>query len=352
MTRSLLRYDAACRAVADALRIDEVKDIRDKAVAMEVYARQAKDGNLIAHATEIRKRAERRLGELMESDRRAGKLAKGARAGGKKNGPRGSFIDPHDKTPSLADQGIDKHLADRARKAAAMPAAKFEAQVARAVTVAVAAIEGSAAVVREARKEQQAEKRDRRAEREVKLAGRILALPDKRYGVVYADPEWKDEVWSEETGMDRSAANHYPVSPEEVIKSRPVGKLAAKDCVLFLWTTNQHLRIAMAVMEAWGFEYKSNYVWVKDKIGTGHWNRSRHEILLIGTRGKPVCPAQGSQWDSAIMSPRLEHSKKPECFLEMIEAYFPNTPKIELNCRGAPRAGWDAWGNETEEAAA
>ena len=81
---SLMKYDAACRAVAEAHRIDEVKDIRDKAVALAVYAKQAKDGGLIAHATAIRKRAERRLGELMEDDRKAGKLAKGARGGGKK----------------------------------------------------------------------------------------------------------------------------------------------------------------------------------------------------------------------------------------------------------------------------
>jgi N6-adenosine-specific RNA methylase IME4 len=306
---------------------------------------------LIAHATAIRKRAERRLGELMEDDRKAGKLAKGARGGGTKNGPRGSLNDPRDNAPTLADQGVDKHLADRARRAAAMPEAKFEEHVARAVKVAVAAIEGDAAVVREARKAQQDAKRERRAMRERDLAGKILALPDNLYGVLYVDPEWKDEVWSEETGMDRAAANHYPVSLEDVIKSRPVGKLAARDCVLFLWTTNQHLRIALDVMETWGFEYKSNYVWVKDGISTGRWNRSRHEILLIGTRGSPVCPAPGTQRDSAIMSPRLAHSEKPKCFLEMIEQYFPNVPKIELNCRGKPRPGWDAWGNEVEEVA-
>ena len=344
---SLMKYDVACRAVAEALRIDEVKDIRDKAVALSVYAKQARDGELIAHATAIRKRAERRLGELMEDDRKAGKLAKG---GGDKKSDHRVAKKPGD-APSLADQGIDKHLADRARKAAAMPEAKFEEQVARAVKVAVAATEGDAAVVREARKAQQDAKRDRRAERERELAAKIVALPDKLYGVIVSDSEWKDEVWSEETGMDRAAANHYPVSPEDVIRSRPVGKLAAKDCVLWMWTTNQHLRIALDVMEAWGFEYKSNYVWVKDGISTGRWNRSRHEILLIGTRGNPVCPAPGTQWDSAIMSPRLAHSEKPKCFLEMIEQYFPNVPKIELNCRGKPRPGWDAWGNEVEEAA-
>ena len=92
MTGQLTRYDVACRAVAEAHRIDEVKDIRDKAVALSVYARQAKDGELIAHATAIRKRAERRLGELMEDDRKAGKLAKGTR--GSKSRERGSPADP------------------------------------------------------------------------------------------------------------------------------------------------------------------------------------------------------------------------------------------------------------------
>jgi N6-adenosine-specific RNA methylase IME4 len=133
-----------------------------------------------------------------------------------------------------------------------------------------------------------------------------------------------------------------------VIASRPVASIATKDCVLFLWTTNQHLRIAHGVLEAWGFEYKSNYVWGKDKASTGRWNRSRHEILLIGTRGDVPCPAPGEQWDSLIMAPRGAHSAKPKCFLEMIEQYFPNVPKIELNCRGAPRPGWEAWGNEVE----
>ena len=42
---------------------------------------------------------------------------------------------------------------------------------------------------------------------------------------------------------------------------------------------------AIAVMEAWGFKYVSNYVWSKDRAGTGYWNCAKHELLLIGTRG-------------------------------------------------------------------
>ena len=95
---------------------------------------------------------------------------------------------------------------------------------------------------------------------------------------------------------------------------------------------------------------KSNHAWGKDKAGTGYWNREKHELLLIGTRGDIPCPAPGQQWDSLIMAPRGKQSEKPEVFLQMIEEYFPNLPKIELNRRGPPRPKWSAWGNETEPA--
>jgi len=207
-------------------------------------------------------------------------------------------------------------------------------------------------VVKAARAVQQVEKKAKRAEREQTVGAKIRALPEKCFGVIYADPEWQDEVWSEDTGMDRHAANHYPTSAADVIASRDVGSIAAPDCVLWLWTTNQHLQIALDVMKAWGFEYKSNYVWGKDKVGMGRWNRSKHEILLVGTRGKIPCPAPGTQWESLQSAPVGEHSAKPELFAEMIEQYYPTIPKIELNRRGPARPGWEAWGAEAVESEA
>jgi N6-adenosine-specific RNA methylase IME4 len=105
---------------------------------------------------------------------------------------------------------------------------------------------------------------------------------------------------------------------------------------------------ALAVMAAWGFTYKSSFAWGKDRAGTGYWNRNKHELLLVGTCGKVPAPADGDQWESLIMAPRGAHSAKPEKFHELIEAYYPNLPKIELNRRGPVRAGWDAWGNEAD----
>ncbi len=189
-------------------------------------------------------------------------------------------------------------------------------------------------------------KQESRNAREKELGQTQIALPKKRYGVIVADPEWRFEPWSRLTGMDRAADNHYPTSCTEVIAARDVPSIAAKDCVLFLCATVPMLPHALLVMAAWGFDYKSNYVLEKDRAITGYWNRNRHEHLLIGTRGDVPCPAHGTQWESLIASPVNKHSAKPAAMLEMIEQYFPTLPKIELNRRGPPRDGWDAWGNE------
>jgi N6-adenosine-specific RNA methylase IME4 len=197
-----------------------------------------------------------------------------------------------------------------------------------------------------------ATKAERRAQRELDLATKQTALPHKRYGVIVADPEWRFEPYSRETGMDRAADNHYPTSTTDVIAVRPVADIAADDCALFLWATVPMLREAIRVLEAWGFEYKSHAVWDKVHIGTGYWFRNRHELLLLGIKGNPPAPAMGEQFASVFAIARREHSAKPEQFLEIIEAYFPTLPKIELNRRGPARPGWDAWGNEVEAIAA
>lgn len=117
----LIRYDAACRALSAAKSVDEVKEIHNQSEAMRAYAKQAKNKQLEIDASEIRFRAERRIGELMASQRDAGLMAKPVGANQHvdrvRNGP---------DAPTLAEAGIDKHLADRARKYAAVPAQEFE----------------------------------------------------------------------------------------------------------------------------------------------------------------------------------------------------------------------------------
>ena len=341
---ALVRYDTACRALAEAKSVDEVKEIADKATAMKAYARQAKNKQLEVDAGEIRLRAERRLGELIKAQKETVGLNRGAAGGGKKDAPRGSFVEPRDVSPTLADAGIDKKLSSRAQKLAAVPAEKFEQHMAEwRGRVSEEGERVSMALIAEGTKA------ERRAAREQELAAKQRALPDAKFGVILADPPWSFSTYSE-NGMDRSADNHYPTQTTDDVCALDVPGIAANDCVLFLWATAPMLPDALRVMAAWGFLYRSQAVWSKNKVGTGYWFRSAHELLLVGVRGKIPAPAPGTQWASVIEAPVREHSRKPDEAYDLIEAYFPTLPKIELNARGPARDGWAVWGNEAEAA--
>ena len=200
------------------------------------------------------------------------------------------------------------------------------------------------------KRDAQAQKAVRRAQREFDLseATRFAGakLGTRLYAVVYADPPWRFEVQSRETGLDRAADNHYPTMPTEEICALQVP--AAPDAALFLWATAPMLEHGLQVLRAWGFTYRSNLVWNKARIGTGYWARNKHEHLLIGTRGDVPAPAPGTQPESVIDAAVGRHSEKPADFAEAIERMFPSAPKVELFAR-APRRGWDAWGNEARE---
>lgn len=238
-----------------------------------------------------------------------------------------------------------KHAVDQGKLAvsAAAQAARLPEETQR--RIAEEADAGRANVVRTVIK------KEKRASREAQLAERQRALPQKKYGVIVADPEWRFEPYSRDTGMDRAPDNHYPTSDTLDIIARPVGAIAADDAVLWLWATAPMLQQALAVMKGWGFDYKSHIIWRKLRPGAargaGYWFTGEHELLLVGTRGSLPAPAT-ALCGSVIDAPVGEHSAKPEEFLALIERAFPNLPKIELNRRGSPRPGWDAWGNEAE----
>lgn len=190
----------------------------------------------------------------------------------------------------------------------------------------------------------------RRAEREQELAGKIAdvayAVGHAVYGVIYADPPWRLEPYSRDTGLNRAADNHYPTMTREALLDMEVMHSApAKDCVLFCWATAPMLQEALEWMAHYGFEYRSHCVWIKDRIGTGFWFRNQHELLLVGVRGDVPAPAPGTQFASVIQAPLGEHSAKPPAFAEMIEEMFPSQRLLEMFARG-PRLGWDTWGNE------
>src|SRR5262249_810393 len=168
---------------------------------------------------------------------------------------------------------------------------------------------------------------------------------DHLYPVILADPPWKYEAYDLESGMTRAAEVHYPTMTTDEICALAVPDLATPDAALFLWATSPHLEDAFRVIEAWGFEYRTNVVWVKESPGLGYWFRNQHELLLVAARGSMRSPSEGTRPPSVITAPRRKHSRKPDEAYELIERMYPELPKIELFARSA-RESWAAWGNQ------
>jgi hypothetical protein len=133
----LVKYEKARQALAEAHRVDEVKDIRDKHAAMQLYAQQSKDTQMMHMAAEIKIRAERRLGEMIREQKETVGLADGGEHGGNPRDP-GSHSEPGSKKPTLAEAGISKKLSSHAQKLAAMPEEHFETAIATARETATA----------------------------------------------------------------------------------------------------------------------------------------------------------------------------------------------------------------------
>jgi len=321
----LVRYDAACRAIAEAASIDEVKDIRDKAVAMRAYARMAKNFDMEAEAAVIRLRAERRVGEMIEAQKTTVGLNKGA---AKKRGLPDN--------PRLQDSGIDKNLAHKARTLAGMSQQQFDDVVDKTRKAVNKA--SNTAVANET-------KGQRRADKMESLASKAMVMPTEHYVVAVLDPAWRQEPWSRDTGLNKSPDNHYPTqTPAEVAALKPP---LTRDAIVYMWTTTSMMRVAQTILEDWGLEYRSHMVWVKERpgkqMGTGFWSRVDHEIVLIYN---PPAPTESDRISSVLYSPVGEHSVKPDEFFDMVKRnYPPPVPLLEMYGR-KQRKGWTVLGNE------
>jgi N6-adenosine-specific RNA methylase IME4 len=164
-------------------------------------------------------------------------------------------------------------------------------------------------------------------------------LPKGKFEVVVMDPPWNygsnysSECW-------RSACPYPEMTQPQLLDLNPP---FADDAVLFLWTTHQFKWDAKALLLHWGFEYKAELVWDKEKMGMGRWLRLQCEFCLIGVRGKPVW--ENTTWRDIIREPRREHSRKPETFYRMVEQITVGR-RLDYFSRGE-RQGWEAFGNDT-----
>lgn len=185
------------------------------------------------------------------------------------------------------------------------------------------------------------------AYRKVKAKSKIdeppVPLPEGLFNVIYADPPWQYDV----NFLSASADSYYSTMKTEEICKMVIP--SADDAILFLWATNPLLQDALLVMESWGFSYKTNMVWVKDKIGLGFYLRGQHELLLIGVKGKIGPPEESRRVSSVLPSVLVlsskRHNAKPEKVYEIIEYMYPNAKYLELFAR-EKRRGWEAWGHE------
>jgi hypothetical protein len=291
----LTLYDAARRALAEADRIDEVKDIRDRAVAMQEYARRAKDPEMITLATKIRMNAERCAGEmLIEMAERNERETKG---GDRKSANQScSFATLIAPLPKLADLGINKTQSSRWQALAVLAEDQFEDKVERATKRAYDGI---------ARRFVKREEIKRAKERHAKTIEHGCTIEDlvalaesgRRFGVIYADPPWPFETWSESGKIQSAPDNHYNTQALDEIMRHPVAQLAADDCALLLWCTGPHITIAThtTIIKAWGFRPSTKaFCWIKQNQsgdtrsnGRGYYTLANSEDVFLGIKGSP-----------------------------------------------------------------
>lgn len=193
----------------------------------------------------------------------------------------------------------------------------------------------------------EAEKGIKKQERaDMHASKRTQAFISGKYRIIYADPPWK--YGNSGVGIDNygPAERHYPSLSIDELCQLPVNELIEDDSVLFMWVTSPLLEECFPVIKAWGFKYKTSFVWDKVKHNFGHYNSVRHELLLVCVRGS-CTPDVNQLFDSVITEERTEHSRKPETFRKIIDTIYPNGKRIELFARSKAE-GWEIWGNEPE----
>ncbi len=180
------------------------------------------------------------------------------------------------------------------------------------------------------------------------------AIAGKRFHTVLADPPWQFQNRTGKVAPEHRRLSRYGTMALDEIKDLPISQAILDPAHLYLWVPNALLPEGIAVMQAWGFQYKSNIVWHKirkdggsDGRGVGFYFRNVTELLLFGVRGKNARTLKpGRTQVNYISSRKREHSRKPDEQYSLIESCSPG-PFLELFARG-DRANWFGWGNQAD----
>ncbi|HVT54937.1 MAG TPA: MT-A70 family methyltransferase [Xanthobacteraceae bacterium] len=177
---------------------------------------------------------------------------------------------------------------------------------------------------------------------------------NRRFATLLADPPWRFQNRTGKVAPEHGRLSRYGTMPLAEICALPIAEIVTEPAHLYLWVPNALLPEGLKVLEAWGFQYKSNIVWHKirkdggpDGRGVGFYFRNTTELLLFGTRGKNARTlAPGRSQVNFIGTRKREHSRKPDELYDIVEA-CSRGPFLELFARGS-RPGWNTWGDQAE----
>jgi N6-adenosine-specific RNA methylase IME4 len=184
-----------------------------------------------------------------------------------------------------------------------------------------------------------------------------LKANTKLYNLLYCDPPWPTKSRSPAGGSRGPDVKHYPTMTEQQLIDMAPYIPAAKDSLMFMWTTSTHLAISMRLLEAWGFTYIGFIVWDKQKPSLGLRDRLVAELVLVGKKGRGLQAPILSKREPNLISVRRstkkgDHSVKPREMIERLDRQYAGVPRIELFAREDPGGDWDVWGNEAPDLAA
>jgi N6-adenosine-specific RNA methylase IME4 len=350
----LAQYDSAMAALSVALastQVDVVLKSRDDLDHVKLHAKRVRDRQLLADATEFQMRVERWLGVLLQRAIDAGQLAG---IGGRKNAAKtyGDAAPP----ATLKEIGVDPKLSMRAKAAAGLQDDAFEEVVAGMRTRMAS---GKAIIVDpvdQAAKFATSEKRRADHAARTTAGGKVedlgqLARAGRKFKSIGSDPQWKFLTRSA-LGDGRSANVHYKTEEVDKIKDLPVGELLDDDGAFYMWMVDWCPQDALDLLAHYGLRHVTTaFTWVKQNasgegfhMGQGYWTRANPEDCWLATKGNPK--RLYADVRQLIIAPVMEHSRKPDAWLERIERLTAG-PYLELQARRT-RAGWTSWGDELE----
>ncbi len=179
------------------------------------------------------------------------------------------------------------------------------------------------------------------ARQRLEIAEGRAVMPEGVFEVIVIDPPWPyDNTYDAAHPTGRSGCKYPSMSIEEL---KALKLPAAKNCVLWLWTTNAFMGEACDLLEAWGFQRKTILTWIKPRLGTGHWLRNRTEHCLLSVKGSPKVSLTNQT--TVLEALAHEHSRKPGEFYELVESLCVGR-MLDYFSR-EPRPGWEQFGNDS-----